>query len=703
MSRKSIILIAALLLHATAATGQWFNADWVARRSVKVVDIIVKGKDAEIASLAFPSGELLTGDGRDIRVLTKAGTEVPRIVLQADPSRQCRVLFKIQAGVQDYYVYYGNLGAKAPAQDWRPETGIVMMEVPGPQGGFPGNNFVPALDDKGRRTGLTRDAWKSKRVPAWPKPPPASVRYVNESVPRKRLRSGRHALFVFRLEVTSADRPYWVRKKGPGIAVDGILFLDNAMHVISGGPQPVNEKLLVLTPGIHTVEVWGGAVRLDQKLNKYVPFTHDFVYRAPEARTRVGKAEYSGGNVAAYGKVAGLLKKAENNERLYWLYVAGASLFPVGKVPGPWLSFIDKFERDNWSKEWRAFGGGPKHYRPSKIDVVIPLQVLKRRIGNNLEPRTQPVVYQMTTIMGAAWGEVEATGRWRAEFINPITSTPACIGGRVFLGTHNNTICAISMRTGEVLWETPTGFYVRSSPAVWRGMVFVGCSDNNLYALSGADGKILWKYQTRGWIESSPAVADGVVYFGSFDHNFYAVDANTGKLKWKFETGFDCSGSPVIVGNDVIFASDDGRLICLNRSNGSRRWEFKFEGYAPGMPAVSGNNVYIGTTTGKIYAVNKSNGQKVWEAGGMGEIGHAVFASANALIATSRNAHVYALNLANGQRLSAVSASSGGLWPHDYMTGPVVTQQGLIVWGGGGWWDHRDFLGHGGIVWFKIK
>ncbi|MDP6380059.1 MAG: PQQ-binding-like beta-propeller repeat protein, partial [Phycisphaerae bacterium] len=553
MLKRLVFPAVLVLLLPAVVCGQWFSdasaggAGWLCRRSVKITSSVIEGKPAEIGVVTFRPGELLSGDGRDIRIVAKAGgKEVPRIVVKADPSAECRILFKLLPGVKDYYVYYGNLKANAPKSDWRPQTGILLHEVPAPAGGFPGDTFERSFDDKGKPTIFQREAWKRRKIPAWPKPRAKSVRYVGESVVRTPIAAKHHALFVFRIEVKPADKPFMVKKLGPGIAVDGLLFLDNEYHTLAGGMQAVPQKLLVIKPGIHTIEAWGGCLRLDEKVNNFVPFTHETVYKLPEATAETGKPEYPGGNVAAaYNKFAEQLRAEKDDDRLYWLYVAGAAASPGGRMPGQWSSFVTKVEKDNWGQEWRAFGGGPKHTRPSRTKVLLPLQVVGNGAGFSSEPKTQPVLYRRTSLLGDVWGSMSALGRWRAGFSSPITSTPACISGRVFFGTYDNSICAVDMRTGLVLWQTPTEFYVRSSPAVWRGNVFVGCSDEYLYALSGANGKVLWKFKTDGWIEASPAVADGVVYFGSYDHTFYAVDAKTGKLKWKFKTGFDCSGSPV--------------------------------------------------------------------------------------------------------------------------------------------------------------
>jgi outer membrane protein assembly factor BamB len=53
---------------------------------------------------------------------------------------------------------------------------------------------------------------------------------------------------------------------------------------------------------------------------------------------------------------------------------------------------------------------------------------------------------------------------------------------------------------------------VDSSPAVVGGKVYVGSEDNSVYCLDVDTGSKIWKYKTGGCVWSSPAVADGKVY-----------------------------------------------------------------------------------------------------------------------------------------------------------------------------------------------
>jgi len=66
-------------------------------------------------------------------------------------------------------------------------------------------------------------------------------------------------------------------------------------------------------------------------------------------------------------------------------------------------------------------------------------------------------------------------------------------------------------------WTLKTGRLNRSTPAVVGGVVYVGSHHSHLCAVDAATGKLKWKFQTKGDLSSSPVVADGTVYFGSHD------------------------------------------------------------------------------------------------------------------------------------------------------------------------------------------
>ena len=65
---------------------------------------------------------------------------------------------------------------------------------------------------------------------------------------------------------------------------------------------------------------------------------------------------------------------------------------------------------------------------------------------------------------------------------------------------------------------------VRSRVIGADGTIYVGSNDNTLYAISGKTGRKKWGFVTGDRVYSSPALGtDGTVYVGSADQNIYAI------------------------------------------------------------------------------------------------------------------------------------------------------------------------------------
>ena len=96
-----------------------------------------------------------------------------------------------------------------------------------------------------------------------------------------------------------------------------------------------------------------------------------------------------------------------------------------------------------------------------------------------------------------------------------------------------------------LIWKYTTGKYIASSPAVVGGIVFIGSGDGNVYALNATNGASIWN-NSIGVVEmSSPAVVNGVVYIGSLDKNLYALNATNGDKLWNYTTSAEVRASPV--------------------------------------------------------------------------------------------------------------------------------------------------------------
>ena len=121
------------------------------------------------------------------------------------------------------------------------------------------------------------------------------------------------------------------------------------------------------------------------------------------------------------------------------------------------------------------------------------------------------------------------------------------------------------------VWEFDTGDNVDSSPAVLGGYVYVGGDDGKVYCLNSQTGDKVWEFGTGDWgsIESSPAVSGNFVYVGSNDIKVYCLDAQTGNKVWMFKIGdYYVNSSPAVLDGRVYVGSDDGKLYCIRAAEG---------------------------------------------------------------------------------------------------------------------------------------
>ena len=137
--------------------------------------------------------------------------------------------------------------------------------------------------------------------------------------------------------------------------------------------------------------------------------------------------------------------------------------------------------------------------------------------------------------------------------------TPVVVDGVIYMSGTFATVFAIDAKTGEELWffnpRSQLGHGFSSSwagrrnhgVAVENGKVYVGTPDCRLIALSAKSGKVIWEVQscdpTKEYaIAGAPRVAKGKVYIGNGISDFgargyvTAYDAETGEQVWRFYT-----------------------------------------------------------------------------------------------------------------------------------------------------------------------
>jgi len=163
--------------------------------------------------------------------------------------------------------------------------------------------------------------------------------------------------------------------------------------------------------------------------------------------------------------------------------------------------------------------------------------------------------------------DINGTTVWSRGFASQ-PSAPSISGGRVFIGFSSGKVLALSLSTGETLWETGlngiSGRTVVSRPAVFLdSLVVAGTCDGRVFCLNAAQGELLWESRMENWVSLTPAVCDTIVYASCDDGRIHLLSLNTGIPFDTIETG-SYSGTPLLLLDGTIYAGNSaGDLVAV--------------------------------------------------------------------------------------------------------------------------------------------
>ncbi len=196
---------------------------------------------------------------------------------------------------------------------------------------------------------------------------------------------------------------------------------------------------------------------------------------------------------------------------------------------------------------------------------------------------------------------------WHFPVPAKVTSSPALVGRRLYVGSYSSTLYALDSRKGKLIFATTppgnyddqSGFY--GTPSVAYGRVYIGGIDGRVYAFGARSGALRWATATGSYVYSSPAVWDELVFAGSFkNQRFYCFDAATGRIRWSFKAEGKILGSPTVVAGVVYFSTTSSRTYALDARTGAQLWQFADGQFSPII--VAGDRVLL-TGKGRVYGL----------------------------------------------------------------------------------------------------
>jgi outer membrane protein assembly factor BamB len=263
-------------------------------------------------------------------------------------------------------------------------------------------------------------------------------------------------------------------------------------------------------------------------------------------------------------------------------------------------------------------------------------------------------------------------------------------GRRVFVGSSDGGLYALSAPLGEVIWRFETLSYVQSAPLYDEGedVLYFGSHDGALYKVEAKTGELLWRMSTRAEVARRPVLRDGLVYFANANDTLIAADAQTGKIAWTYHrtpaAGMEVAGysGPALSETLVYMGFSDGTATAFDLKTGQERWvpvdlAAEAEEQLGELPkyldvdttpevvdADAGRIVVFGSYAGGVYALDADMGTTVWtqpRAIGVSDVSY-YFQPAYERAGIQRAA----------RRLLLVTTGTTGLWALDPETGAEV-------------------------------
>jgi outer membrane protein assembly factor BamB len=216
--------------------------------------------------------------------------------------------------------------------------------------------------------------------------------------------------------------------------------------------------------------------------------------------------------------------------------------------------------------------------------------------------------------------------RWRAKLSGEVLAAPLVAGGRVIVRTVDGRLRALEAADGKEAWmveDLVPRLTLRGTSAPVRAgdVVFCGFDSGRVMAVSIPTGDILWQAQVstpRGRselerladIDAAVRVAGDEVYAVGYQGRVAMIARESGQIWWTRDLS-----SYRDIGMDegqLYVASSDGDVVALRRRDGGVVWQqtgLKRRGL--GAPVVHGSAVVVGDFDGYLHWLDRETGRFV--------------------------------------------------------------------------------------------
>lgn len=197
--------------------------------------------------------------------------------------------------------------------------------------------------------------------------------------------------------------------------------------------------------------------------------------------------------------------------------------------------------------------------------------------------------------------------RWRYDLEAPVTAPPAWDNGWLLVGTADAQATMLRAAEGRLLWRKPLGALLRRGAAMTGDRLYMMLQNGQVAALSLTSGERLWERSLEA-AGTSLTPLDDRLFVGSDGKYLYCLSSEDGKVKWRWRTGGAIVGTPVVDGEVIYFLALDNVLRALDRGNGHQRWKRGLSFRPIGGPVLAADLLLVPAGSPEIAAFRRGTG-----------------------------------------------------------------------------------------------
>ena len=213
---------------------------------------------------------------------------------------------------------------------------------------------------------------------------------------------------------------------------------------------------------------------------------------------------------------------------------------------------------------------------------------------------------------------------WSANIGSEVISIVGASNSVAVVRTNNNRIYAYDLVSGEKLWtvtQTPPALTLRGAgvPLVLDGIVYAGMDNGKVIAISVDSGNVIWEARVsvpsgRSELErlvdvdGRLAADENNIYASSYHGRVVAINRTNGRIAWARDIA---SISGVAADGNLVYVTDrDDNVWALEKATGVSVWKQEKLLYRElSAPVVQDRAVLVGDYKGYLHALSKEDGR----------------------------------------------------------------------------------------------